>query len=360
MLRSSYNKFGGNGGAPRLSYETNDFCRRFDDIVNKLGKSQPFESSLEDCIENYRTTRSYAEQVVKMFSSDKSISILNGNGSISKLYALTDTVKLAVVKAFDKEKAKEMKKAVDKRLYVGLLERFCGKYTTVLTGMNARYDGAEKIYESLRQAQDAADIRSRRSARFCKEFMDFREKAIVKAKEKSAERVKLIESDPFDSRADELTGDVLALESKARSSAAYARTYVSKSEANELLRRGYEKDSRIAGKLVDSCRYVSDTLHRYVTQFRTLIEMHKSIGDGDDFESFAKSINELARKTSELGKAYYETLPDERELRNSVMPFDDVAARTNNSLLEQDILSVDDVEARLEKIEQLHSKSRAN
>ena len=353
MLTNSYSRFSGNGGnsSPRISYETNDFCRRFDDIVNKLGKSQPFEGSLEDCVKSYKTTRSYAEQVVKMFSSDKSISMLNGNSDISKLYALTDAAKIAVMKVFDSEKAKQMQKAVDKRLYVGLLEKFCGKYTTVLAGMNARYDGAEKIYESLRQAQDAAEIRTKRSARFCREFMDFREKALVKAEEKSAEREKLIESDPFDSRADELTGDVLALESKARSSTAYARAYVSKAEANKLLKKGYEKDSRIAEKLVDSCRFVSDTLHRYVTQFRTLIEMHKSIGDGDDFESFAKSINELARKTSELGKAYHDTLPDERELRNSVTPFDDMTSRTNSSLLDQDISSVDDIEERLRKLD---------
>jgi hypothetical protein len=357
MLRNNYGgngRFGGNGGngAPRVSYETNDFCRRFDDIVNKLGKSQPFEGSLEDCVSGYKTTRSYAEQVVKMFSGDKSISILNGNSDISKLYAFTDTVKIAVVNAFDKEKAKEMKKAADKKLYVGLLEKFCDKYTTVLNGMNARYDGAEKIYESLRQAQDAAEIRSKRSARFCEEFMDFREKALAKAEEKSAERAKLIESDPFDSKADELTGDVLALESKARSSTAYAKAYVSKAEANKLLKKGYEKDSRMAGKLVDSCRYVSDTLHRYVTQFKTLIEMHKSIGDGDDFESFAKLINNLARKTSELGKAYHDMLPDERELRNSVTPFDEMTSRTNSSLLEQEISSVDDIKARLRKLEE--------
>ena len=86
MLRNSYARFSGNGGnASRMSYETNDFCKRFDDIVNKLGRSQPFEGSLEDCVENYKTTRSYAEQVVRMFSSDKSLSVLNGNSDISKL-----------------------------------------------------------------------------------------------------------------------------------------------------------------------------------------------------------------------------------------------------------------------------------
>lgn len=339
-----------------LSYDARDLGSSLDSLVQKVSERQQavgFDSQ-QDC---YRETRSYAEQVIRMFSSDRTISKLNGKAAES-CYNLADRVKLYFTGIVDKQAAARLKRQIDKKTYLNLLGQFCSKYEGVLEAMKPKCANTEKLYESLRMAHDEADVASRRAKGNCKQFNELRERAIKLAGEKREQRAKAVEDDPFDKSADRLTSDLLFVESKARRAANYSRVCVSKAESNEMLRQGYERDTRIAGQLMGSCNYITDTLYRNIAQFSTLIKMHSTIGDADDFEELADAVQQLAKKTSELSRSYYEHLPSERELGARTSPYDEVNSQTNAALLEMDITSADDIESRLARLDELHSKQR--
>lgn len=352
-MNSIYDGNGSNDS--NLGFDVKHLCNDFENLVKKIRKKSPRFSDIRDQSTQYRETRSYAEGVVKMFSNDKILSTINGDNDLSPIYNLADRVKLAVVGVFDKEKASKMQKNVDKKIYTGMLEKFCDKYTGVLEDMDSRCANAEKIYESMMQACDTADVASRQDKSKCKQFRQFEENARDLAAEKRLMRDSTLENDPFSSKINELTNDILASESKSRSAGSYSRIFISKAESNELLSRGYERDARVASRLVDSCNYISDTLFRNITQFKTLIKMHNTIGDADEFDNFAKSVHDLARKTGELGKMYYERLPKQDELKKQVRPYEKIGEDTNAALIENDIFAANDIEKRLKTLDDIHT-----
>jgi len=363
MLESSYDggNGGGNGGAGKrcqtMTPDVSDLCRKFDSLVSDLRKNYAGSNGDREISGCYKETRSYAEAVAKMFSNDRILNSLTG-GSVSKFYSAVDTCKLYVTGLFDKEKAQKIRKKIDKQIYTSLLEKFCDKYDGILNDLEPRRANAEKFYESLRQSHDAADLKSRQYSINARRFWRFRDDTLEILKSKRKERQDLVGLDPFDSNAENLTNSILALESKVRGANAYTRVCLSKAEAGEMLRQGYEQDVRTASQLADSCNYISDTLFRYIVQFRTLIKMHDAIGDADDFDGFSKSVKDLAHKTTELGKLYYDQLPRERELHEQTKPYEDLGKELNIAALENDRNSNQDIASRISRLREIHSQER--
>ncbi len=350
---------GTNGRRFSMSADVQEAYGSLGRLIDSAYKSEPYSPEMRNELGRYNSACSYAERVARMLSSDKSktFNVLNGN-EISAQYTLLDSIRLYFTKAVSGEKVAAVKQGIDKRICGRVMENFCRKYDVVLKELEPRRASAREIYETTQRAHDSADIESRRYAASSEKFKEFGDKLRIQISQKRTEMDEQLKRDPSDPGIRAYSNDIIALESSLRNANTHACACMAQSESCELLRGKYELSRRESVKLLTSLNFIWDTTYANLVQFKALVNMHNSIGDAEDFKRFFKAVAELADKTSQLEKLYYDNLPRESELKGQLDRCDRVGSGINEALLSGDVAALEGLEARLKRMAEIHGKPR--